>query len=120
MRPLRILLVDAFQDFAEMMTIILREEGHTVRAARDVKTAREACQTFRPDVVLVDPAIAAADPTGFIKTLRPMLDPRARVVALIREGEADEGIDELVDAKLRKPFSVQALLDLFTSWHLPN
>jgi CheY-like chemotaxis protein len=52
--PAAIVLVDDHEDVLETMGMLLRRDGHDVRAFRDPRAAVEACLAQRPDLVLTD------------------------------------------------------------------
>ena len=52
--PLRILVVEDEVAVAEMLVMLLKLWGHTVRAVHDGPTALAAAETFHPEVVLCD------------------------------------------------------------------
>jgi CheY-like chemotaxis protein len=105
---------DALQ--REGLVAVLRRHGHTVVPASD---AEQALVTFRagpaPDLILLDMLLPRRDGWWFLHQLRrdPLL---ARVPLVITTGLAvasDEWAASLgASGLLRKPFEVEALLDL--------
>ena len=51
---LRILVADDDRDTANMLAMILRDEGHEVQVTLRGDDALEICRLFRPDVVIAD------------------------------------------------------------------
>lgn len=51
---LRILIADDDRDTANMLAMVLRDEGHEVQVALRGDEALEVCRLFRPDVVIAD------------------------------------------------------------------
>ena len=51
---LRILVADDDRDTAQMLAIVLREEGHEVHVSLRGDEALEMCRLFRPDVLIAD------------------------------------------------------------------
>jgi DNA-binding response OmpR family regulator len=51
---LRVLVADDDRDTANMLALVLREEGHEVLVTLRGDEALEACRLFRPDVVIAD------------------------------------------------------------------
>lgn len=53
-KTLRVLVADDERDTANMLALVLRDEGHEVHVALRGDEALEACRLFRPDVVIAD------------------------------------------------------------------
>lgn len=53
-KSLRILIADDDRDTANMLALILRDEGHEVLVALRGDEALDLCRLFRPDVVVAD------------------------------------------------------------------
>jgi DNA-binding response OmpR family regulator len=53
-KPLRILIADDDRDTANMLALILRDEGHEVQVVLRGDEALDLCRLFRPDVVIAD------------------------------------------------------------------
>ena len=53
-KPLRILIADDDRDTANMLALVLRDEGHEVLIALRGDEALGLCRLFRPDVVVAD------------------------------------------------------------------
>jgi DNA-binding response OmpR family regulator len=51
---LRILVADDDRDTANMLAMVLRDEGHEVQITLRGDDALEVCRLFRPDVVIAD------------------------------------------------------------------
>jgi len=51
---LRVLVADDERDTANMLAMILRDEGHEVQVTLRGDDALEICRLFRPDVVITD------------------------------------------------------------------
>lgn len=69
-RPLRILVVEDNTDSAELMSDILRLEGHEVRAVHDGPAALAVVDGFRPEVVLCDLGLPGMDGLEVARQLR--------------------------------------------------
>ncbi len=59
--PLRILLVDDNADAAEMLSMLLTDQGHLVRTASDGPQALEALTRFTADVAILDIGLPVMD-----------------------------------------------------------
>ena len=91
-RALRILIVDDTADAADTLELVLRRDGHDVRAAYDGPGALLLAASFQPEVVLVDPALAGMsgrEVASRLRAARP--DPKPLVVALRGWAEASAG-----------------------------
>ena len=53
-KPLRVLIADDDRDTANMLALVLRDEGHEVQVALRGDEALDLCRLFRPDVVVAD------------------------------------------------------------------
>lgn len=53
-KTLRVLIADDDRDTANMLALILRDEGHDVHVALRGDEALELCRLFRPDAVIAD------------------------------------------------------------------
>ena len=80
-RPLRVLVVDDNEDTAEMMSLLLRLEGHEVEVAHSGPSALEAAAAHRPDVIVLDIGLPGLD--GFQVAERLRQDPAMKEVMLI-------------------------------------
>lgn len=56
----RVLVVDADDLSCRALSLIVQYDGHDVRQATTEAAARALLEEFRPDVVLLDPAVSAA------------------------------------------------------------
>jgi signal transduction histidine kinase/CheY-like chemotaxis protein len=109
----RVLVVDDNHDSAEMMTEVLRSEGHQVVAAHDGATALDLAVTFQPEVALID--IGLPGMTGY--DLAPRLLERARgrpmrLVAVTGYGELADQLrarDAGFDLHVTKPPDIDQL-----------
>jgi PAS domain S-box-containing protein len=66
----RILVVDDNVDAAESLAVLLRLDGHVVRAVNDGPTALAAVQAERPDVVILDLGMPGMDGFEVARRLR--------------------------------------------------
>jgi CheY-like chemotaxis protein len=61
----RVLVVDDYHPFADLVASEVRKRGWDVRAAYSVEEARKAVEGFRPDVVVLDVVLRNRDLGGF-------------------------------------------------------
>ncbi len=87
----RVLVVDDNRDSAEMMTEILRAEGHQVMAAYDGVSALEMAVKFQPEIALID--IGLPGMTGYDLARRLLERARGRPMRLV----AVTGYGDLAD-----------------------
>lgn len=79
--PRQVLVVDDSEDAAEMLGMLLRLDGHTVRLAHSGHAGIEAATTFAPEVALVD--IEMPDMDGFEVARRLRQDPGLASMILV-------------------------------------
>jgi CheY-like chemotaxis protein len=90
-RPRRVLVVDDHADAAETLAVLLRHAGHEVVALTDGRAAVDVAPSFRPDIVILD--IALADMSGFdvARELRRLPGTaNADIVAVSGYGRGDQ------------------------------
>ncbi|MDO9269022.1 MAG: transporter substrate-binding domain-containing protein [Methylobacter sp.] len=81
--PLRILVVDDNRDAAQILSMLLTSEGHTVWLAYDGYEALEVAQAERPQVVLLDIGLPGMDGYAVAQALRQ--DPTLKTTRLIAQ-----------------------------------
>jgi CheY-like chemotaxis protein len=87
----RVLVVDDNVDVAEMLALVLREEGHEVRTAHDGPAALQAAESFRPEVVLLDIGLPRMDGYEVARRLRGQAGmKKALLVALTGYGQEED------------------------------
>jgi DNA-binding response OmpR family regulator len=117
LRSLRILIVDDDRDAALTLMMILRDEGHDVRALYSGRNVAGAMIDFGPDAVIID--IEMPDMSGW-QIARIIRERRNRPPLLIAiSGHYTKGVDEVVsrlcgfDHYFTKPCMVNDLLKIF-------
>ncbi|MDQ6893667.1 MAG: hybrid sensor histidine kinase/response regulator [Acidobacteriota bacterium] len=110
--PRRVLVVEDHVDAAEGLAALLRMGEHDVRTAYDAAAALEACETFSPEVVLLDIGLPGMDGYELARHLRRRLGETVVIVALTGFGQDEDrrrsreaGIDE----HLLKPLRSEAI-----------
>ena len=108
---LRILVVEDNIDVADMLTVLLRHDGHDVRLERDGLAALAAADAFRPEAVLLDIGLPDIDGYDVARRIRQS-GLQVGIVGLsgytndeARRRAMDAGFDEL----LAKPVDRQLL-----------
>ena len=71
-RSLRIVVADDDPDTVLMVAVLLRDEGHEVRTARNGTEAIAAVREFNPDVVFVDIAMPNMSGWDVVREIRKM------------------------------------------------
>jgi len=114
--PRRVLVVDDNQDVADSLTIILRQQGHEVRAAHDGLAALKLAQGYKPQVVLLDIGLPGLDGYEVARRLRALPELQgALLIALTGYGQPEARRTALsagFDVHLVKPVDPQTLTDL--------
>ena len=109
-----ILVVDDEVGSAEVLGLILEEEGYRAFAAVNGRDGLEKARELLPDLVIVDYMMPMMDGAEFVREMRR--DPRlAHVKVVINSGLPEAAIRERFDAFdgfLRKPYVVDVLLML--------
>ncbi len=85
----RILVVDDNLDAAEMLEILLLNDGHQVCTALDGETGIEASKNFQPDICLLDIGLPNMDGYELARILREMM-PDVTLIALTGWGQAED------------------------------
>lgn len=114
----RILVVEDAAEYAQLITVALRKDGHEVSSATTIEAARTHLRASSPDVVVLDLTLPDGDGLDLSQEIRSSTN----AYVLMLTGRDDE-VDKLVgfrlgaDDYMTKPFSprelaarVQALL----------
>ena len=109
-----ILVVDDEIGNAEVLALILRDEGYRVFVAGNGRDGLERVAEVRPDLVLLDDMMPVMSGEQMGKALRS--DPATHGVRIIMNSSLAEWVTRErftdYDAFLRKPYKVDALLEL--------
>lgn len=103
---MEILVVEDAPEFVQIVTGVLRERGHRVRAAGTIADAVESMASVPPDLVVLDLSLPDGDGLDLCRTIRE----RSNAYIMMLTGRDDE-IDKIVGFKLgaddyvTKPFS---------------
>jgi PAS domain S-box-containing protein len=112
-KPRRVLIVEDNDDAREMLSILLRADGHEVEVAHDGPSGLHAALNFRPDVGLLDLGLPGFDGYTLARNIRAHAEGKQiYLVALTGYGQSEDrlrseqaGFDELVV----KPLDVNQL-----------
>lgn len=113
-KKLNVLVVDDQPGVRQLLSIIVKEAGHTVREAENGKKAVEVATSWKPDLVIMDvrmPVMGGVQALEKIKLLYPDLP----VIMMTAYG-SDDVMEELhrkgAAMCLGKPFDVDYIMEL--------
>jgi CheY-like chemotaxis protein len=108
-----IVVVDDESLITDFLSFFLKDEGYTVHAARDGKSALDIIGSVIPDVVLTDFMMPAMSGLELAQTLKG--DPRLAhipiILATAAQGAAAKAHPDLFTTVLDKPYPPPRLLD---------
>lgn len=110
-----ILLVDDDADFVELLSELLRIEGHRVRTARNGREGLERLAERRSDVVLLDVEMPVLGGPGMVDAIRVRDRGLEKIPVVLTSGVEDlREVAAQVGTPyfLGKPYAVEALLAL--------
>jgi signal transduction histidine kinase len=95
----RVLLLDQDQDVRELLSVVLRQRGASVRLVGTVDEALEMLESWRPDVLVSDTASPERDAyslVGKVQSLEAERGGRIPALALTSLARADEGMRRML------------------------
>jgi two-component system response regulator MtrA len=107
----RVLVVDDDASLAEMLTIVLRQEGFDARSVTRGDHAMEQFRDYRPDVVLLDLMLPGKDGIDVCKEIRA--ESGVPIVMLTAKGDTVDvvvGLESGADDYVVKPFKPKELI----------
>jgi two-component system response regulator MtrA len=107
----RVLVVDDDASLAEMLTIVLRQEGFDGRVVTRGDLALEAFHDYRPDVVLLDLMLPGKDGIDVCREIRA--ESGVPIVMLTAKGDTIDvvvGLEAGADDYVVKPFKPKELV----------
>ncbi|MGH8143056.1 MAG: ATP-binding protein, partial [Steroidobacteraceae bacterium] len=111
--PLRIMVVDDNVDSADSLAMLLRIDGHDVRAAHSGQEALQELPAFQPDVLLLDIGLPGMDGYEVARRIRSKPElPKISLIALTGYGQAEDRQRELAagfDGHFTKPVDLSQL-----------
>jgi len=117
--PLRVLVVEDYEDGGESLALLLQLYGHEVEVARDGATAFRKAQERLPNVLLMDIGLPGEDGYAVAKRLRGLLPSKRLLIAITGYGQQkdhqrsrDEGFDYHL-VKPADPNELEGLLEDF-------
>jgi DNA-binding response OmpR family regulator len=124
-KSLRILVADDDRDAVLTLMMLLREEGHDVRAVYSGRQVMGAVLDYDPDVVLLDIQMPGLSGWEAGRTIRARRG-RDRPMIIGISGEYKQGADKILsdilgfDFYLLKPYDPKVLLALLAPLRLPQ
>lgn len=109
-----ILVLDDDPSVRRMLQVLLEQEGHSVVAAGDVRSALAQCGVQLPDLMIVDLMLPVEDGEMFLREFRRQWrDASVPVVVLSASSARGEIARRLgVEGSLSKPFLAEDLREL--------
>ena len=107
----RVLVVDDDASLAEMLSIVLRQEGFDSRVCPRGDLAMEAFRAYKPDVVLLDLMLPGKDGIDVCKEMRA--ESGVPIVMLTAKGDTVDvvvGLESGADDYVIKPFKPKELV----------
>jgi two-component system response regulator MtrA len=107
----RVLVVDDDAALAEMLTIVLRQEGFDTRMVTRGDEAMDAFRDYKPDVVLLDLMLPGRDGIDVCKEIRA--ESGVPIVMLTAKGDTVDvvvGLESGADDYVVKPFKPKELV----------
>ncbi|HVT43609.1 MAG TPA: MASE1 domain-containing protein [Thermoanaerobaculia bacterium] len=115
-RGRRILVVEDNADAREMLLILLRRDGHDVKAAADGPSALIEAARFAPEIVLLDIGLPLMDGYALAKRLRALPQTAgAKLIALTGYGQPEDrerSVAAGIDHHVLKPIGRRALIEI--------
>ena len=117
-RSLRVVVADDDRDTVDMLSIILRDEGHVVHGVYTGKDVLPTVRALNPDAVILDIAVPGLSGYAVAQEIRYSFTERRRPLLIAISGmwkeHADRKVAHLVgfDAHLLKPCDPAELLGL--------
>ncbi|MGH9225175.1 MAG: response regulator transcription factor [Acidimicrobiales bacterium] len=108
----RILVVDDEPNITDLVSTALRYEGFDVEVASDGRSALNAGQTFRPELMVLDVMLPDLDGFTVVRRLRSDNVPVSVVFLTARDATEDkvQGLTLGGDDYVTKPFSIEELV----------
>ncbi len=112
-----ILVVDDERSITDFVSEVLSEEGYRVRVCHDGASALLDIRRQEPDLVLLDIGLPVMTGDTVLRELRQSGFDGLPVIVTTASTNAERYLDEGATAILRKPFTLDRLLEL-VSFHV--
>src|SRR5580693_9214193 len=108
-----IALVDDDKNILESVTMLLEQEGYSVKSFSDPTAALTALSVAPPDLAILDIKMPRMDGLELLRSLRQGHDDLPVIFLTSKDEEIDElmGLNAGADDYIRKPFSQRLLLE---------
>jgi two-component system, sensor histidine kinase len=113
--PLRLVLVEDNPDISDVLSDLLRVEGHAVEVANDGISGADLITRSRPDLALVDIGLPGLNGYQVAERVRSEIGHAVQLVALTGYGQPEDAARALragFDKHLKKPIDVKVLTRL--------
>ncbi len=100
-------IVDDDQSILDVVQLLLEDEGFTVHTYREPQRFVTDMKESTPDIVIVDNTIGTV--SG--KDLSDQIKQLAQIPVLMMSASTEKITHPSIDAFIRKPFAIEALLD---------
>lgn len=110
----RVLIVDDSHDSAELLSLLLRREGHETRVAYDAEEAIRVALAFCPNIAFLDiglPGMDGYELLGILRRCPELAGCKFVAVTGYEELSPDSGAPAF-DAHLLKPIDLNAVVSL--------
>ena len=107
----RILIVEDEAKIARFITLELEHEGYEVRAEYDGRAGLEACQSWQPDLMILDLMLPNLSGIEVCRRIRQSSD--VPIIMLTAKDDVSDkvmGLDMGADDYMTKPFAIEELL----------
>jgi PAS domain S-box-containing protein len=111
----RVALIDDNRDAADILRILIEDQGGVVRVAYDGASGVRAAEEFKPDVVVLDIGLPDMDGYEACRRLRAAFGRGIRIIALTGWGQDRDkrrALNSGFDAHLTKPADPQQLAQM--------
>jgi len=114
----KVLIVDDEESILDAVSLILEDEGYTVKAIFKGDEVYDKVDSFKPDVILLDVLMSGKDGRSICKNLKSNDKTKSIPVIMISaHPSAVENIKEyMADDFLAKPFKVDELLEILEKY----
>jgi PAS domain S-box-containing protein len=112
LEAVRVLVIDDNRDGADIVGILIEEQGGVIHVAYDGNSGILAARDFKPDVVLLDIGLPDMDGHEVCRRLRAQFGSAVGIIALTGWGQEQvkqRALDSGFDAHLTKPADPQQL-----------
>ena len=112
-RKADIMIVDDTPENLKLLSLLLREQGHRVRALPSGKMALAAMRNQRPEILLLDITMPEMDGISAVKEIKKF-DPQAKIIMCSAMGQQAMVIESIQSGArdfIVKPFQPDRVLE---------